>query len=55
MQNRPVIRPTYDSEHYRARAQAYARDALHEPDPEIRIVLELAVEKCRRKAEEAAA
>jgi hypothetical protein len=46
-----TVYPTYDRDHYLARARHYARAAEHEPDPAVREAL-LAVEReCLRKAE----
>lgn len=45
-----TVYPTYDRDHYRARAEYYARAAEHEPDPAIRDALLLVERECRRKA-----
>jgi hypothetical protein len=42
--------PTYDRDHYAARAARYAQAALNEPDPGVRKALEAAAEACRQKA-----
>jgi hypothetical protein len=56
MQRTPtVVRPTYDRDHYLARAGHYARDAAHEPDPVVRKALQALERECRRKAEKTAA
>ena len=47
------VRPTYDSRHYLARADHYARDAEHEPDPVIRSALVKIERKCRQNAQAA--
>jgi hypothetical protein len=46
-----VVTPTYDREHYLARARLYARDAEYEPDPKIKKALAAAERACRRNAE----
>jgi hypothetical protein len=47
-----VVQPTYDREHYLARARRYGRDATHEPDVVIRDCLRETERECRRKADE---
>jgi hypothetical protein len=46
-----TIYPTYDRDHYMARAIYYGRAAEHEPDPAIREALLTAERACRRRAE----
>jgi hypothetical protein len=57
MRGRPVrahavVQPTYDREHYLARARRYGREATHEPDVVIRDCLQKTECECRRKADE---
>ena len=46
-----TVYPTYDRDHYIARAMCYGRAAEHEPDPVIREALLTAERECRRRAE----
>jgi hypothetical protein len=46
-----TVYPTYDRDHYLARAVYYGRAAEHEPDPIIREALRTAERECRRRAE----
>jgi len=48
-----TVYPTYDRNHYLARARHYARAAEHEPDPTIREALRGVERECRRKADRA--
>ena len=43
-----TVYPTYDRDHYIARAMCYGRAAEHEPDPVIREALLTAERECRR-------
>jgi hypothetical protein len=47
-----LVQPTYDREHYLARARRYNRDATHEPDVVIKDCLHKTERECRRKADE---
>jgi len=51
--NKVIVRPTYDSHHYRTRAEYYARVAEHEPDPVIKAALQAIARECHEKAESA--
>jgi hypothetical protein len=46
-----TVYPTYDRDHYLARAVCYGRAAEHEPDPAIREALLTAERECRRRAD----
>ena len=46
-----TVYPTYDRDHYLARALYYGRAAQHEPDTAVREALLTAERECRRRAE----
>jgi len=50
-----VVLPTFDEHHYGARARRYGREAAHEPDLELRLILQGAARRCRRMADPSAA
>ena len=47
----PTVYPTYDRDHYLARARQYERAAENEPDAAVREALRGVERECRRKAE----